>query len=97
LLVGPIPEGMEIDHLCRNRGCVNPEHLEPVTRQENIRRSQSISVANAAKTHCPYGHLLSGANLYLRPNRGGRACRECVRKAIRESCRRIRGARRVAA
>ena len=71
--VGPIPAGMEIDHLCRNRLCVNPEHLEPVTSQENISRSHG----NGRKTHCPSGHPYSGDN--LRVYRGTRFCRACSR------------------
>lgn len=65
LLVGPIPNGLEIDHLCRNRTCVNPSHLEPVTRGENIRRSTGITNSNAAKTHCPQGHEYSPENTII--------------------------------
>ncbi len=71
--VGPIPEGLEIDHLCRNRLCVNPDHLEPVTTQENLRRSHG----NGTKPTCPAGHPYNGAN--LRTYRGSRLCRECRR------------------
>lgn len=70
--VGPIPEGLEIDHLCRNRLCVNPEHLEPVTSQENISRSHG----NGKKTHCPAGHPYDVDNTYSPPS-GGRVCRAC--------------------
>jgi hypothetical protein len=56
LFVGPIPEGMELDHLCRNRGCVNPDHLEPVDHRTNILRGVSPSAADARKTHCINGH-----------------------------------------
>lgn len=68
-VVGSIPEGLELDHLCRTRCCVNPEHLEPVTHQENIRRAQAV------KTHCPQGHSYSGQNLVVYQTR--RYCREC--------------------
>lgn len=76
LLVGPIPEGLHLDHLCRVRHCVNPDHLEAVTQTENNRR------AAALKTHCPQGHPYEGNNLYVSP-RGDRMCRECMRSRTR--------------
>lgn len=72
---GPIPDGLQLDHLCRNRNCANPAHLEPVTQRENIRRGDA-GAHLSAKTHCPQGHEYAGANLYVRP-RGGRDCRIC--------------------
>lgn len=80
--VGPIPAGLQLDHLCRNTMCVNPAHLEPVTPQENTLRGHTLAAANAAKTHCPKGHPLSGANLYVTP-RGYRDCRACRRESSR--------------
>lgn len=75
--VGPIPEGLAIDHLCRVRDCVNPEHLEPVTNRENLLRGIGFAARYAATTHCPQGHPYDEANTYYRPGRGGRNCRRC--------------------
>lgn len=83
-LIGPIPDGLDLDHLCRNRACCNPKHLEPVTRQENINRSAKNGGAqNKAKTHCPKGHEYSGANLYIHPS-GRRCCRTCTNQRALE-------------
>ena len=79
LLVGPIPFGLHLDHLCRNPSCVNPAHLEPVTAQENLRRGQGWAGINARKTHCPQGHEYTASNTYQW--RGQRRCRECQRVA----------------
>lgn len=76
LLRGPIPDGMELDHLCRNRGCVNPDHLEPVTHTENILRGDSPQAINSRKTHCIRGHEFTEANTYTYK---GRHCRTCQR------------------
>ena len=79
LLVGPIPEGLVIDHLCRVRHCVNPDHLEPVTQQENLLRGDTFQARNRAKTHCPQGHPYDESN--TRMFAGKRACRTCGRKS----------------
>jgi hypothetical protein len=79
---GPIPEGLVLDHLCRVRLCVNPDHLEPVTHRVNILRGVGASARNVVKTHCPRGHAFTTENTYLNP-RGFRVCRECHRAADR--------------
>ncbi len=82
-LCDPIPAGLELDHLCRVPTCVNPSHLEPVTRAENNRRSMSVSALNIRKTHCVNGHPLEGDNLYVHPASNSRRCKECHRVAER--------------
>lgn len=74
---GPVPEGLELDHLCRNRSCVRPDHLEAVTHVENVRRGRA-GWNSATKMHCPRGHPYTGANLML--SRGSRLCRTCQRE-----------------
>ncbi len=75
-LVGLIPAGLDLDHLCRNRACTNPLHLEPVTRGENLRRGMTGKHKRADV--CKHGHPLSGANLYVHVTTGSRCCRACT-------------------
>jgi hypothetical protein len=89
--VGPIPDGMHIDHLCRNRSCIKPSHLDVVTNAENAKRGLT-SVHNMMKTYCPAGHPYSGANLYVLPS-GSRACKECSRERGRAYRLRLAAAR----
>lgn len=78
---GPIPEGLDLDHLCRVRHCVRPDHLEPVTRWENGKRGVGWMAQQARKTHCDHGHPFDESNTYVGP-RGGRACRRCNADAV---------------
>ena len=91
LLRGEIPEGLQIDHLCRHRGCVNPDHMEPVSSKENTLRGETLAAANVAKTHCPHGHPYSGDNLYVRPD-GNRRCRACDAERARRCRAKKKGA-----
>ena len=84
LVNGHIPEGMEIDHLCRVRCCVNPLHLEAVTHRTNLMRGQGESAKHAVKTHCYRGHEFSGINMRIDGSK--RQCRICDN--IRQRARR---------
>jgi hypothetical protein len=79
MVVGVIPDGFEIDHLCRRRHCVNPAHLEPVRPRINKLRGVGITAIHARKTHCIRGHEFAEENTYYLPGRRGRQCRACNR------------------
>lgn len=87
LLVGPIPDGMTLDHLCKIKNCVNPAHLEVVTGKENTLRGTAPSAINARKTHCPQGHAFSE---YGYISIGARNCRLCKREQCLKSARKRR-------
>ena len=77
-ITGRIPEELTIDHLCRVRHCVNPDHLEAVTKRVNVLRGEGPTAINARKTHCPQGHPFTGINLYsYGPDRRWRKCKQC--------------------
>jgi len=82
--IGPIPEGMQLDHLCRVRNCVSPYHLEPVTQQENILRGEGVAAVNAKKTHCLNGHEFTVDSVYQR-NDNKRNCIQCARGRKRKA------------
>ena len=80
-----IPKDLTVDHLCRNRICCNPKHLELVTRKENLFRSP---IYNGTKTHCNHGHAFTGENLHILKN-GNRVCKECNKISVRNYKRRL--------
>ncbi len=84
-LVGPIADGLHIDHLCGNTRCCNPRHLQPVTPKQNVLRSRCPSALLARRTHCPKGHPLVGGNLVpSKLKQGKRACLICCREKARQ-------------
>lgn len=87
-IIGPIPEGLQLDHLCRVTQCINPDHLEPVTPRVNVLRSHSVTSAKARQTHCKRGHPFNDRNTYRHENH--RRCRVCMRDLRRERYRKLR-------
>lgn len=83
MLVGAVPDGLELDHTCRVRSCVNPSHLEPVTHRENVLRGEGHGAVNARKTHCLHGHELDGVNVYRYGV--GRHCKACAFRRAEEA------------
>jgi hypothetical protein len=95
LLVGPVPEGLELDHVrdwgCTSTLCVNPLHLEPVTHVENVRRGDAVT-HQSRKSHCKHGHAFDEANTYRYGN-NWRGCRLCRKMAVRAYAQRRRAER----
>lgn len=92
---GPVPQGLELDHLCRVRACCNPQHLEAVTHQENMRRAFEATGTGTYATHCLAGHEFTPATTL--PNHGGRSCRVCHWRRMKEYHARLRADRAEAA
>ena len=94
----PHSQGMELDHLCRNRACVNPAHLEPVSTRENVHRGNGLAAVAARKTHCVHGHEFTEWNTLTRNDgNGGRRCRTCERARAARKNALVRDRKRVAA
>lgn len=85
--VGPVPDGLELDHLCRNPRCVRPDHLEAVTHRENMLRGDTVGGRSARATHCPRGHEYDDTNTRRKPD-GSRACRECSLRVMKTTYQR---------
>lgn len=75
--VGPIPDELHLDHLCRRPSCFNPQHLEPVTCRENLLRGDTAAARLSNRTHCDNGHPFDDDNTLIRADGGGRKCRRC--------------------
>lgn len=84
---GPIPDGMQVDHLCRVRACVRRSHLEVVTPRENVLRGFGPAAKHARQTHCVHGHMLTEKNVYLEPRPNGRVSRKCRECCLKYSAR----------
>lgn len=80
VLIGPIPDGLVLDHLCRNRACVNPDHLEPVTLGENSLRGMSPTIVKHRERRCGRGHAVDESNSYVVPSTGLPRCAQCKRE-----------------
>ncbi len=93
--MGPIPPGLECDHLCKNRGCVNPAHLRAVPHAVNMegRDYAKVRAVNASKTHCPQGHAYTSENTYRRPGGKGRDCLSCRRAVSARTAQRRKAER----
>ncbi|EPH40345.1 HNH endonuclease signature motif containing protein [Streptomyces aurantiacus] len=94
---GLIPAELELDHLCRNRACANPDHLEAVPHRTNVLRGVGFCAHKARQTHCIHGHAFTTANTYRDPANGTRKCRTCRAAARARSRHRRRGVHRAAA
>lgn len=81
ILIGDVPQGLELDHLCKNKICVNPKHLEPVSHQVNVVRGDRVQNARRSPT-CTNGHQWTAANTYIHPTQGSRVCRICTRESV---------------
>lgn len=77
---GPVPRGSDLHHICQNTICVNPDHLEVITRSDHMRKADTICGKNLLKTQCPKGHPYDKENTYTPPNRKARFCRRCERE-----------------